>query len=101
MHEITPLDKAIQALGSQQALADALGIKSPSITGWRQSGRIPVERCAAIEAATGVRRDELRPDVFGAAPGGPDPSRRTPAALDGSDAAETDGVPVRPMSEAA
>jgi DNA-binding transcriptional regulator YdaS (Cro superfamily) len=64
------LDRAIEIVGSQQALADGLNIKSPSISGWRQSGKVPVERCAAIEAATGgrVTRNELRPDVFGPLP---------------------------------
>jgi DNA-binding transcriptional regulator YdaS (Cro superfamily) len=65
-----PLNRAIEAVGSQQALADALDIKSPSISGWRQAGRVPVERCVAIERATAgsVTRYELRPDVFGEPP---------------------------------
>ena len=64
------LSRAIEAVGSQQALADALNIKSPSISGWRQAGRVPVERCAEIETATGgrVTRYDLRPDVFGPLP---------------------------------
>lgn len=66
--DTTPLDQAIARAGSQQALADALGIKSPSITEWRQRGRIPAERCIAIEGLTGVSRHDLRPDVFGPAP---------------------------------
>lgn len=63
----TPLDRACAALGSQQALANALGIKSPSISDWRKS-RIPAERCVEIEIATNgaVTRAELRPDVFAA-----------------------------------
>lgn len=62
----TPLDRACAALGSQQALANALGIRSPSISDWRRS-RIPAERCVEIELATkgAVTRAELRPDVFG------------------------------------
>jgi hypothetical protein len=65
------LAKAIDLMGSQQALADRLGIKSPSITEWRQRNRVPAERCISIEEATGreVTRYELRPDVFGAGPG--------------------------------
>lgn len=62
-----PLDRACDALGSQQALAAALGIRSPSISEWRAKNRVPAERCAEIERATGgaVKREELRPDVFG------------------------------------
>ena len=66
------LDRAIAILGSQEALAAALGIKSPSISGWRRRGRVPTERerCAAIERATDgkVTRFDLRPDVFGHGP---------------------------------
>lgn len=65
-----PLARAIEILGSQQALADALAIRSPSISGWRQAGRVPAERCAAIEQLTNgaVTRHDLRPDVFGPLP---------------------------------
>lgn len=67
---ISPLDRAIAHFESQQALADALEIRSPSISEWRKRGRVPAERCRAIEHATGgaVTRYDLRPDVFGEAP---------------------------------
>lgn len=71
---IAALDKAIDHLGTQDRLADVLGIRSPSITGWRNRGRVPADRCRAIEEAVGgvVTRYELRPDVFGTAPQLPD-----------------------------
>jgi DNA-binding transcriptional regulator YdaS (Cro superfamily) len=59
------LDKAVEAAGSQLALAQLLGIKPPSISGWYDRRRVPAERCIAIEIVTGVSRHELRPDVFG------------------------------------
>ncbi|WP_312237045.1 YdaS family helix-turn-helix protein [Stenotrophomonas sp.] len=59
------LDKAVEAAGSQLALAQLLGIKPPSISGWYERRRVPAERCIAIETVTGVSRHELRPDVFG------------------------------------
>jgi len=65
--DMTALDRAVEAVGSQLALANALGIKSPSISGWYDRKKIPVERVIAIESATGVSRHELRPDVFGPA----------------------------------
>lgn len=68
--DMTALDRAVEAAGSQLALANALGIKSPSISGWYDRKKIPVERVIAIESATGVSRHELRPDVFGPAPEG-------------------------------
>ncbi|MFB8927102.1 transcriptional regulator [Xanthomonas arboricola pv. juglandis] len=69
--DITALDRAIEAAGSQLALAKALGIKSPSISGWYDRGKVPVERVLAIETATGVSRHDLRPDVFGPSPANP------------------------------
>lgn len=66
--DMTALDRAVQAAGSQLALANALGIRSPSISGWYDRKKVPVERVLAIEAATGVSRHDLRPDVFGPAP---------------------------------
>lgn len=66
----TPLDEAIKIAGTQLALAEMLGIKSPSISEWKERGRVPAERCLAIEAVTGgaVTRYALRPDIYGAAP---------------------------------
>lgn len=64
------LDAAIEFFGTQLALAEKLGIKSPSITEWRARGKVPVARCLEIELATSgaVTRYDLRPDVFGPAP---------------------------------
>lgn len=63
----TALDRACAAMGSQQALATALDIRSPSISEWRTRGRVPAERCVEIERVTNgvVAREDLRPDVFG------------------------------------
>jgi TorA maturation chaperone TorD len=52
------LQRAIDAVG---AYARALGIAQPSVSGW---ARVPSERVAAVEAATGVARAVLRPDLF-------------------------------------
>jgi DNA-binding transcriptional regulator YdaS (Cro superfamily) len=62
----TPLDRAIQAVGSAKALAEALGVTKQAITGWRHRG-VPPERVLAVERLTGgtVTRHELRPDIFG------------------------------------
>ncbi len=66
--DMTALDRAVEKAGSQLKLAAILGIKPPSVTGWYDRGRVPAERCIAIELATGVSRHDLRPDVFGPAP---------------------------------
>lgn len=67
---IEALDRAVAVLKTQEALAIALGVRSPSISGWRRAGRVPIERCLGIEAATNgaVTRHDLRPDIFGPAP---------------------------------
>lgn len=62
--DMKALDLAIEIAQGPAALARALGIKPPSIFGWYARKRIPAERCAAIEAATGVPRHALRPDIF-------------------------------------
>lgn len=56
---------AIEAAGGVGPLARKLGISQPSVSGWT---RIPAERVAAVEAATGVARAELRPDLFAQGP---------------------------------
>ena len=40
-----------------------LGIAQPSVSGW---SRVPSERVMAVEAATGVSRNTLRPDLYAA-----------------------------------
>ena len=77
----TALDLAIEHVGTQQALADALGIQSPSISEWKSRGRVPAERCRAIQDATEgrVTVHDLRPDVFGPpAPAANDPPPPAP-----------------------
>lgn len=61
-----PLDRAIKAAGNQQALAELIGVKQQHVSYWLKKGRkrVPAEYCAAIEAATGVGKHELRPDIF-------------------------------------
>lgn len=57
-------DYVTEERGRASALAAALGISPVLITQWCKSRPVPVERCAAIEQATGgaVTRRDLRPD---------------------------------------
>lgn len=59
------LTKAITILGSQTALAKALGGSAQTVNNWIKRGSIPAEHCPAIERATAgaVRCEDLRPDV--------------------------------------
>jgi len=55
------LQEAIRAVGGVSELARRIGISQPSVTNW---DRIPAERVLLVEAATGVARAVLRPDLF-------------------------------------
>ncbi|HEY4773413.1 MAG TPA: Cro/CI family transcriptional regulator, partial [Xanthobacteraceae bacterium] len=55
------LSEAIRAAGGVRALAEKIGISQPSVSNW---ARVPAERVAAVEAATGIGRAVLRPDLF-------------------------------------
>jgi TorA maturation chaperone TorD len=55
------LDEAIRAAGSITELARRIGISQPSVSNW---ARIPAERVLAVEAATGISRTTLRPDIY-------------------------------------
>src|SRR6185436_17445034 len=59
------LDEAIRVAGGVGALARKLGISQPSVSNW---ARIPAERVISVEAATGVSRTILRPDLYGNEP---------------------------------
>ena len=56
------LEKAIRSVGGVSELARRIGIAQPSVSNWN---RIPAERVAAVETATGISRAILRPDLFG------------------------------------
>jgi TorA maturation chaperone TorD len=55
------LDRAIDAAGGVAQLARKIGIAQPSVSSW---DRVPVGRVLAVEAATGVPRQQLRPDLY-------------------------------------
>lgn len=55
--------EAIELAGGQGPLADAIGVSLQAVGQWKRDG-VPALRCRAIEAETGVRAEDLRPDVF-------------------------------------
>jgi TorA maturation chaperone TorD len=62
------LERAIDAAGGVARLARKIGIAQPSVSNWNT---VPAQRVIAVEAATGVSRKVLRPDLYSeAAPGG-------------------------------
>jgi TorA maturation chaperone TorD len=61
----TGLNDAIRAVGGVSELARRIGISQPAVTNWE---RVPAERVLAVEAATGVPRIRLRPDLYDETP---------------------------------
>lgn len=55
------LSEAIRAVGGVSELARKIGIAQPSVSNWY---RVPAERVLSVEAATGVSRTRLRPDLY-------------------------------------
>ncbi len=56
------LEEAIRAVGGVTELARRIGISQPSVSNWL---RVPAERVLSVEAATGIGRAVLRPDLYG------------------------------------
>ena len=52
---------AINAAGGVAQLARKIGIAQPSVSNWN---RVPAQRVIAVEVATGVSRQQLRPDLY-------------------------------------
>src|SRR4051812_34907534 len=63
------LEEAVRAVGGVSELARQIGISQPSVSNW---SRVPAERVLIVEAATGIDRKILRPDLYGGADETPD-----------------------------
>jgi DNA-binding transcriptional regulator YdaS (Cro superfamily) len=65
---LTPLEAlnlAVTRIGSQAALARLCDVKQPSVWHWlNESKQLPAEHVLKVEAATGVSRHDLRPDLY-------------------------------------
>lgn len=59
------LELALRATGSLSKLAEIVGVKVQSVAQWEQ---VPSWHCLTVEAATGVSRHDLRPDIYGPHP---------------------------------
>lgn len=56
-----PLLKAIKTAGGEARFAEALGVTPQTLYQWK---RVPPHRVLQVEAITGIRREELRPDLY-------------------------------------
>lgn len=60
-----PIELAIRKAGSQANLAKAIEVSQARVWNWvNRDPKIPAEMVLRIEAATGVPRDKLRPDIY-------------------------------------
>ena len=66
--QITPfeaLKHAVVLAGGQSSLARLCGVSQTAVWKWLQSGkRLPAEYVLAVEAALGISRHLLRPDIY-------------------------------------
>ena len=61
----TPLARAVRSAGSQSAFARLIGVSQPTVNDWlRLAKALPAEHVLAVEAATGISRHDLRPDIY-------------------------------------
>lgn len=58
------LAKAIKVTTSQAELGRRLGVQRSVVNEWVRKGVVPPGRVVAIEKATGVDRELLRPDLY-------------------------------------
>ena len=62
-----PVSEVVKAVGSQSALAKLLGVRQSHVRNWLNrpnSKGIPPKYVIQVEKATGIPRQELRPDIF-------------------------------------
>lgn len=62
--EKTPIQRAVDEVGSQSELARKIGISPQRVQQMVKAGRASHNRVLAIEAASGISRHELRPDLY-------------------------------------
>jgi DNA-binding transcriptional regulator YdaS (Cro superfamily) len=61
---MNPIERAVEAAGGAKALAQKFQISRQAVEKWIEHKRIPAERVLEIEAASGIPRHELRPDLY-------------------------------------
>lgn len=67
MHHRPLIERAVSLIGSQQKLAEAIGLSQQGVSYLlKQAPRVTAEVAVAIERATKgeIRREQLRPDIF-------------------------------------
>ena len=59
------IGKAVDVAGGQAALARMLGVSRSTVNSWvKKRNRVTAETAKKIEVITGIKREDLRPDLF-------------------------------------
>lgn len=59
------LQRAVSIIGSQPKTATLLGVSQAAVSKWVRLGKLlPAGHVLAVEAATGISRHDLRPDIY-------------------------------------
>lgn len=76
----SPLAVAVRAAGSQSAFGRLIGRSQSTVHDWLADDKpLPAEYVLAVEAATGISRHDLRPDIYPR----PEADPRAPGYLEG------------------
>ena len=59
-----PIELAVLSAGTQQALADRMGVRQPTIYRWLKAGIVPPRKVLLFEKVTGIPRHKLNPDIY-------------------------------------
>jgi DNA-binding transcriptional regulator YdaS (Cro superfamily) len=61
----SPFAEAVRRAGSQSAFGRLINKTQSTVRGWLVEGKdLPAEHVLVVEAATGVSRHDLRPDIY-------------------------------------
>lgn len=61
---LTPVDRIVAKFGTQQKLADAIGIAQSTVAMWKKRGNIPSRNIGLIIDAAAKRRVRINTDEF-------------------------------------
>ena len=61
---LTSIERAVQAVGSQSALARATNVTPQAAQQWVARGRVSHKKVIEVARVSGVPRHELRPDLY-------------------------------------
>lgn len=67
---VMALERAVAIIGSQSATARLCGVRQPTVFKWLSKRKpLPAEHVLKVEAATGIPKEDLRPDIYPRAAG--------------------------------